>query len=378
MNKSLGFLIIIVLLCVTPFSTTGKLSEVHKSPGIDITFSSKQMADTVWITAAPIPTDTTLFLKDYLNAIRSGRSVAYPVKDGKAHIPSDSVASVYNVLCDFYSLGALYMRPQDHISMEILSLSPINYQTKGSYLDKSIPHQEEFFALRSKLFKINRHKLTETELDSLSTRMRGLLDIIMSESDPETATRCASFLDDDFASYAFERLPKGSENSLYYTYVCALRNTAERADSQQRLLDKQLNESAIPAVSFRDLVGNTFDIDSFRGKWVVIDFWTTWCGPCRKGFEVMKKIYSEYCDKLEVIAIACGDQESTWRQTISDLNLPWNNYLAPSPESNNGTVAGFPVSGYPTKIIIDPNGIMREFSIGEDETFYAKLKNLLQ
>lgn len=96
MNKSLGF-IFIVLLCVTSFSTTGKLSEVHKSPGIDITFSSKQMADTVWITAAPIPTDTTLFLKDYLNAIRSGRSVAYPVKDGKAHIPSDSVASVYNV-----------------------------------------------------------------------------------------------------------------------------------------------------------------------------------------------------------------------------------------------------------------------------------------
>ena len=92
----------------------------------------------------------------------------------------------------------------------------------------------------------------------------------------------------------------------------------------------------------------------------------------------MKHLYADNADKLEVVAIACGDQTEVWQQLIKDLELPWINLLAPSPESRGGTVGGFPVTAYPTKIVIAPDGSMRDFIVGEDEEFYDKLLNMIK
>lgn len=381
--KSNSFLMMLSMalsmIMIESCSTSKKLQMPDVLPGIDIVFNGEQVADTVYVTISPIPSDITLYLKEYVEAMENGYTKAYPVKDNKVHIFPDSVPSIYKIACDYYSMPSYYMRRDDHLDVTISSLGPPEYKVTGGIYSKEIPFADELYELKRPLFKLSRYKLTEQEFDSLAVEMKSLLDRMMSVSDIETATRIVTLIDQDFAPYAFSKLPKGSENSLYYTYARAICNSASLAENQQNMLERSLESGApVPEIVVNCLDGQVFNVSSLRGKWVVVDFWASWCGPCKRGFEKMKKVYSENSDKFEVVAIACGDQEETWRAAVEELELPWINLLASSPEANNGTVAGFPVTAYPTKIVIDPEGRLCDYTIGEVEDFYERLEKLIK
>lgn len=368
-----------VFLCMLSCATSKKLSQTPVvTPGIDITFTGEQVSDTVFVTIAPIPTDTNMFVKEYVEAIRKGETVAIPVKDKTAHIPTDSVPSVYNILLDAYSLAPYRLRSSEHAAINVSQLSPLRYESKNvPYLSK-FAHSDDFHKLRSEMWKLGRQKYTEEEFNANVEKMSALLDTIMLEVNPETATYLMSLLDDDLVLKYFNKLPAGSENTLNYSYVCALRNTGNRDATQQAELEEELASNATVDFSLKSLDGTEFNIETLRGKWVVLDFWISWCGPCRRGFEAMKKVYADNSDKLEVVAVACGDQTNVWQNLVKQLELPWINLLAPSPESHGGTVGGYPVPAYPTKIVIDPESRMRDYIVGEDEGFYEKLKKVMQ
>lgn len=381
--KSHGFLLMLSLalgiIFIESCSTPKKMQKPDALPGIEITFTGEQVADTVYVTISPIPTDTTLYVKEYVEAMESGHTKAYPVRDNKVHVFPDSVPGIYKIMCDYYSLPSYYMRSDDHLDLTISSLGPPAYKVTGGIYSNELPFADEFYELRRQLFKLSRYKLTEQDFDSLSVKMNSLVDRMMSVSDPETATRIVTQLDSDFAPHAFNSLPEGSENTLYYTYACAICNSNSLSENSQKMLEQSLDTGApIPEIVVNCLDGEVFDISTLRGKWVVVDFWTSWCGPCIRGFEKMKRFYSDNSDKLEVVAIDCGDQEETWRATVKELELPWINLLAPAPEANEGTVAGFPITAFPTKIILDPTGRLCDYTIGEVEEFYEKLEKLIK
>lgn len=375
-----GLNIITAIFCIFSFSTVkGETAANQTNPGLDIIFTGTQIADTVYIKTSPIPADTTLFFNEYLEKTRNCKSKSYPVVNNMVHICTDTIPSIYNIQCDYYKLPTVYMRDSDHVVLEINSLSPSRYHRSGSLYSDPIPYSNEFSELKLKLSKIRRSKLSEHELDSLSSALYTLIDTIMATCLPEKATYAISMLEEDFAPYAFERLPAGSENTLYYTHACALRNTGLHNSNQKQMLQQALKSNAtIPEFTLPDINNDPFNISSLRGKWVILDFWTSWCGPCRKGFITMKKLYAEHTDKLEIVAIACGDQETVWRQLVHDLELPWINLLAPAPTATGSSVAGIPITAYPTKVIIDPDGRLRDYIVGENEDFYDKLEELLK
>lgn len=375
-EKAVLMSLFLVMISCSTSRTISRIPDVI--PGIHITFTGDQVADSVYVTVAPIPTDTSMYLLKYLEEIENGRTDVYAVKDRSVHIKPDSVPSSYKIRCDNYLFSPYYMRNSDHLDMEISGLSQKKYKLTGGIYSSEIPYSKEFFTLKGKLYKISRYKLTEQEFDSLSREMNLLIDKIMKESDPETATRVVSQLEDDFAPYAFERLPEGSQNTLYYTLASILSNTGIRSANQENMIDSALETSApVPEVTLNSLDGQTFNVSSLRGKWVILDFWVSWCGPCRRGFEKMKKLYADHSDRLEIVGIACGDQNETWSRLVEELELPWTNLLAPSPSAYDGTVAGFPVPAYPTKVIIDPEGRLRDFTVGEDEGFYGKFETMI-
>ncbi|MGL5635874.1 MAG: redoxin domain-containing protein [Bacteroidales bacterium] len=129
-----------------------------------------------------------------------------------------------------------------------------------------------------------------------------------------------------------------------------------------------------PNFSLKGLDGKMVSLDQFKGKYVVLDFWGTWCGWCIKGLPEMKAYYSKYKNNLEIIGIDCRDKEDTWRAGVAEHQIPWVNVY-------NGfetqVVNEYAIAGYPTKVVIDPQGNIVKIVVGESPEFYETLDQLL-
>ncbi|WP_167613402.1 redoxin domain-containing protein [Maribellus sediminis] len=119
-----------------------------------------------------------------------------------------------------------------------------------------------------------------------------------------------------------------------------------------------------PLFSITQLNGNTFDLDDFKDKFVFIDFWGSWCPPCRQEIPNIKKLYSSVShDKLEVIGLI-QDDESKARAFIEDLQIEYPNAMA-----SNEILAKYGITQFPTSFLISPGGKIVRMNI-RDESEY--------
>ena len=125
----------------------------------------------------------------------------------------------------------------------------------------------------------------------------------------------------------------------------------------------------------KNLNGEEMTLASFNGKYTLLDFWGTWCGWCIKGMPDMKKYYAKYKNKMEIVGICCRDTENKWREGVENLQLPWTNLYN---GNDDEIVINYAVTGYPTKILIDPQGKIVEVFVGESEELYKKLDMLFK
>lgn len=135
------------------------------------------------------------------------------------------------------------------------------------------------------------------------------------------------------------------------------------------------NGSEAPAFSLVDTKGKQVTLESLRGKWVVLDFWGSWCGWCIKGFPQMKENHKKYGDKVTFVGIDCRDTREVWLAAVKKYELPWLNLWAG--EDYQTLCRKYMVQGFPTKLIIDPEGKVRNTTVGEDPSFYDVLDKLV-
>jgi thiol-disulfide isomerase/thioredoxin len=128
----------------------------------------------------------------------------------------------------------------------------------------------------------------------------------------------------------------------------------------------------VPRIAYNDPEGKPVDINSFKGKYVLIDFWASWCGPCRKAIPAIKELYSQYNTKgFEVLSVSVDTDVAAWRKAMSDENMPWSQVLSPNKEK---TLSEFMIAGIPTLYLINREGIIVEKYTG----FSPKLKTQLE
>lgn len=130
-------------------------------------------------------------------------------------------------------------------------------------------------------------------------------------------------------------------------------------------------------VSMNTYDNKKFNLKSLRGKYVVIDFWGTWCGPCVSGMPKMKEYLDKYKGKMEIVGVASeSDDGSRWRNFLEkNKDYNWHQVLSRPDEDY---ILKFSVAGFPTKIIVDPQGKIVERFVGEDDAIYKKLDELLK
>ena len=128
-----------------------------------------------------------------------------------------------------------------------------------------------------------------------------------------------------------------------------------------------------PDFTLKDINGEELTLSSLRGKYVVLDFWGSWCGWCIKGIPDMKKYYEKYKGKMEILGIDCRDTEEKWKAAVAKYELPW---LHVRNEGEPDVSLLYAVQGYPTKIVIDPEGKIAKIVVGESPAFYEYLDEL--
>ncbi len=121
---------------------------------------------------------------------------------------------------------------------------------------------------------------------------------------------------------------------------------------------KKLNGTVSPPFNFENHKGGFTSLESLKGKYVYIDVWATWCGPCRQEIPFLQKTEEAYHGKnIEFVSISIDEQKNheKWNQFVKDKNLGGIQLLADK-DWKSDFVQGFKINGIPRFILISPEG----------------------
>ena len=118
--------------------------------------------------------------------------------------------------------------------------------------------------------------------------------------------------------------------------------------------------------TLEDLSGKMLSLSSLRGKYVLLDFWGSWCGGCIQAFPHIKAFYASHRDKVEVLGVAIHDKKDKWKAAAQEHELPWK--LVLDTEGKGSVAEAYGIVAAPTYVLIDPEGKVVEWSIGEMES----------
>jgi len=131
--------------------------------------------------------------------------------------------------------------------------------------------------------------------------------------------------------------------------------------------------------------GKLVDVSALKGKVILIDFWGSWCVPCRMSHPALKKLYEKYKSKgFEVIGIANelanstrdkAKQDIAWRKAIKEDGLKWLQIMYDPAIMD--LVKEFDINGYPTKFLVDQNGKFVMRILGNSDKLHADLEEKL-
>tara|TARA_B100002049_G_scaffold216066_1_gene181810 strand:+ start:7112 stop:8266 length:1155 start_codon:yes stop_codon:yes gene_type:complete len=137
-----------------------------------------------------------------------------------------------------------------------------------------------------------------------------------------------------------------------------------------------VGRQAPPITDQVDLEGNEVGLENYRGKYVLVDFWASWCAPCRKENPNVLKAYNTYHEKgLEILAISLDDKRDLWQKAIEKDGLPWK-HVSDLKGFKNQAAQDYMVSAIPQNFLINPDGEIIATNLRE-EKLHSELQKVL-
>lgn len=171
-------------------------------------------------------------------------------------------------------------------------------------------------------------------------------------------------------------------------FYAMYRDQVDRLDQEQIAMKMQEEEmkrlsnllpigSEAPEIRQQTPKGGTVALSDLRGKVVLIDFWASWCRPCRIENPNVKRVYEKYAAKgFEILGVSLDRDQASWEKAISDDGLPWK-HVSDLGYWNNSAAQEYGVSGIPYTVLVDRDGKILDKGL-RGEQLEARLAELLK
>lgn len=174
-------------------------------------------------------------------------------------------------------------------------------------------------------------------------------------------------------AYAEQMLNSISPKIKNHPYYRAFNNMVRARDLK---VGNELPDISIP---LRD--GTTVQLSDFRGKYVLLDFWASWCGPCIRELPYLKQIYDETLDKQEqfvIVSFSIDNNEKAWKDAIASKDIDRKGWVHGSDLIGWGSPSAkmMGVESVPKIILVDPEGRAISFSLRGEE-LVRRVKQIL-
>lgn len=296
---------------------------------------------------------------------RSGRGY-YPAKSSQfAFLASPGDEIVFSgEVTDFINAYPSGSAANDDLAEINRQVFPLLNQSVNTLLEKNKLTEDDTISI----------KLLEDSIQALDEEVIRLKkEFLQTNQNSEAAVwylsdmMMRSQVTDEEAIKMFNNISSDLETYPYYQEI------AMRVEG----IESTLTGKVVPDFSTTNtLDGTEFTFSELRGKYVLIDFWGTWCAPCVAEMPKLKAYQAKYSEELVVLGINSGDTKEKIIDFITPKEYTWTQLLAG--KGNDNLVLKFNVSGFPTKFIIDPNGKILNRFVGDGEGSFAALDELLK